>query len=243
MPYADYFPKGISNYVPNCEYAIDTDIDNRLIVLDMGSPLALSTNGLLAAHAIATAATTISALTSGAGTATAIGFNGMVPYNSTTEQRLAHGGGWGRALTLTGSATTARVATVVGADYLGQKMVENFTLNATTAVQGLKAFAWIESITVAAGTDTPTLTVGYNNKLGLPFAGDSMFNEIKNSAVAANAGTFVGGLLNATTATATNADTRGTYLPATVLPDGANTFKISYMKRSGNLHGNAQFAG
>jgi hypothetical protein len=167
----------------------------------------------------------------------------MVPYNSTTEQRLAHGGGWGRALTLTGSATTARVATVVGADYLGQKMVENFTLNATTAVQGLKAFAWIDSVSVAAGTDTPTLTIGYNNKLGLPFAGDSMFNEIKNSAVAANAGTFTGALLNATTATATNADTRGTYLPATIIPDGANTFKISYMKRSGNLHGNAQFAG
>lgn len=242
MPYADYYPRGISNYVPNLEYAVDTDMDNRLHTVDFGAPLALSTNGILATAAIATAATTFTAFTSGAGTATSIGYNGMVPFNSTSEQRPGRGG-WGRALTLTGSATTARVATVTGYDYLGQKMVENITLNATTAVQGNKAFAWLESISVAAGTDTPNLHVGWNNKLGLPLAGDAMFSEVKNQAAAANAGTFTAGLANATTATATNADPRGTYLPATVLPDGTNTFKIAYLKRSGNLHGNAHFAG
>lgn len=242
MPYADYFPRGINNYVPNCEYAVDTDMDNRQHIVDFGAPLALSTGGILAAGAVATAATTFTAFTSGAGTATSIGYNGMVPFNSTSEQRPGRGG-WGRGLSMVGSATTTRVVTVTGYDYLGQKMIENFTLNATTSVLGLKAFAWIESIAVAAGTDTPTLTVGWTNKLGLPLAGDAMFSEVKNQAAAANAGTFVAALADATTATATNADTRGTYLPVTVIPDGTNTFKIAYLKRSGNLHGNRQYSG
>ncbi len=82
MPYADYYPRGINNYVPSCEYSIDTDMDNRLHTVDFGAPLALSTNGLLLTAAIATAATTFTAFTSGAGNATAIGYNGMVPMQA-----------------------------------------------------------------------------------------------------------------------------------------------------------------
>lgn len=238
QPYASYFPKGISMYVPNCEYAIDGDIDNKVKTVEFGAPLALSANGLLAAGVMVNgSAVSFTTFTSGAGTATLIGYNGMVPFASTT----VYSNKWGRNITVVASAANARVLTVKGYDYLGQPMQENITVNGTTTVQGNKAFAWITSLSFSSDTDTTTVNVGWGNKLGLPYAGEAMYSEVKNGVVAANAGTFTGALLDATAATATNADTRGTYLPVTVIPDGTNTFKITYTPRTSNLHGNAQF--
>lgn len=239
QPFADYFPKGISLYVPNCEYAIDSDINNREHVAEFLNVLALDADGILdGVQMVNGSAVTVTSFTSGAASATEIAYYGMVPFSSTSVFK-----GWGRNVTVIASGANTRVMTVTGYDYLGQKMVENITLNGNNTVQGLKAFAWILSVSFSSDTDTTTVDVGWGNKLGLPFAGEAMVVEIKNGAVAANAGTFVAALADATTPTATNADTRGTYLPATVLPDGSNDFKILYMKRSGNLHGNAQFSG
>lgn len=240
QPTADYFPRGLSQYVPNCMYAIDTEIDNRTHTAEFNAILALSANGLLAAGQMVNgSAFTVTDLTTaagGAGTATSIGYYGMVPWDSTTIFN-----GWGRNITAVASAANARTLTVTGYDYLGQKMQETLAMNGTTTVQGLKAFAWVISFSLSSDTDTTTVNIGWGNKLGLPFAGEAMWAEIKNGAAAANAGTFTAALADATAATATNADTRGTYLPATVIPDGTNTFKVSYVKRWGNLHGNAQY--
>jgi hypothetical protein len=240
QPTADYFPRAVSLYVPNCEYAIDADLDNKVHTVDFGAPLALSANGLLAAgqmvNGAAFSVTDITTAAGGAGTATSIGYYGMVPYDSLTVFN-----GWGRNITAVASAANTRTLTVTGYDYLGQKMQEALAMNGNTTVQGLKAFAWVTSLGLSSDTDTTTVNVGWGNKLGLPFAGETMLTEIKNQAAAANAGTFTGALIDATTPTATNADTRGTYLPVTVIPNAVVTFKIMYTKRGGNLHGNAQY--
>lgn len=239
MPYASYYPRGINMFVATAEYAIDADMDNKIEVLELGAPVALSTAGILASVLmVASAAVTVTAFSATTGTATGMGFNGMVPNLSTATPS-----GWGRGLSFLNSVTSDRLITVTGYDYLGQKTVETLTFSTTTVQNSKKAFAWLESIVFAASSDTSTVNVGWTNLFGIPYTGDSMVAEIKNGATAANAGTFVAGLVSTTVANATSADSRGTYLPATVLPNGTNTFKLMYLKRSGDLHGKQQFAG
>jgi len=234
---ASYYPKGIDVSVRSCSYAIDADIDNVMHTAEWVAPLALSANGLAASVVMVNgSAVTVTTLASAA-SATAIGNYGLVPNDSLTVPS-----GWGRNVTAVASAANTRVLTVTGYDYLGQKMQETLTMNGTTTVQGLKAFFWITSLSWASDTDTTTVNVGWGNKFGLPLAGDAMVLEMKNNAVAANAGTFTAALADATAATISNADTRGTYLPATVLPNGSNNFKVVYFKRRDNLHGNAQYS-
>lgn len=237
-PYADYFPFGISVAVRNCAFAADIELTQSQYRANFGAPTALSSNDLVAATVnVASTAGLINTFVPGAGTATAIGRNGLVNYDSATKRN-----GWGRNLTCVASAACVRVLTATGYDYLGQKMQESMTLNGTTTVQGLKAFAYLTQVDIdALQTDVATVSVGFGNKFGLPFAGEALDIELKNGAAAANAGTFTAALADATAATATNADVRGTYLPVTVIPDGTNTFTILYILRRNNLHGNAQF--
>lgn len=237
-PYADYFPYGLSMRVPSLQYAADVTL-NGPFCCNFGAPLALSANGILAAGVMVNgSAVTFNTVGAGAGTATVIGYNGLVPFDSTTIRN-----GWGRNITAVASAANARTLTVTGYDYLGSKLVEVLTMNGTTTVQGLKAFQWIESLVFSSDTDTTTVNVGWGNKLGLPYAGNAMDVEIKDGAVAANAGTFTAALADATAETSTNADVRGTYLPVTVIPNGSVVFELWYMPRRGNLHGNARYAG
>lgn len=237
-PYGDYFPFGVSLRVPSMQYAADVSLQGPYCA-NFGAPLALSANGILAAGQMVNgSAFSVTSFTAGAGSATAIGYNGLVPFDSTTVRN-----GWGRNITAVASAANTRVLTVTGYDYLGSKMIEQLTMNGTTTVQGLKAFQWIESLALSSDTDTTTVNVGWGNKLGLPYKGVAMDVETKNQAIAANPGTFTAGLADATTETATNADVRGTYLPATVIPDGTNTFEIWYIPNRTNLHGQARYAG
>lgn len=235
-PYADYFPFGVSLRVPSMQYAADISLSGPYCA-KWNDPLALSANGLLAAGVMVNgSAVTFNTFTAGVGTATLIGNNGLVPIDSLTIRSY-----WGRNITVVASAANARTLTVTGYDYLGSKLVEAITINGTTTVQGLKAFAWVESFVMSSDADTTTVNVGWGNKFGLPYKGVVMQSEIKNEAVAANAGTFVAGLADTTAETATNADVRGTYLPVTVIPDGANDFEIWYIPNRTNLHGQARF--
>lgn len=236
-PYADYFPYGVSMRVPSAAYAVDISLDTHEYQADFGAPLALSADGILAAGLMVNgSAVTFNTFVAGAGSATAIGYNGMVPFSSTTKRD-----GWGRGLTVVASAANARTMTVTGYDYLGSKMVEVITVNGTTPVNSLKAFAWIESLVFSSSTDTTTVNVGYRDLFGVPYAMEARILETKNGAVAANLGTITAALADATTATGTNADVRGTILFLTVIPDGAATFKLLYSTRRNNLHGNAQY--
>jgi hypothetical protein len=123
--------------------------------------------------------------------------------------------------TPTGLTYTLGVApvtvTVSGFDVYGQAMSEAITSSAavSTAVNGLKAFYLVTSVSVSAATGT-ALTVGTTNVLGCPVRVPNIayVASVKsNNALAQDGGTFIA----ADTATATTAtgDVRGTYLPAT----------------------------
>jgi hypothetical protein len=123
--------------------------------------------------------------------------------------------------TPTGLTYTLGVApvtvTVSGFDYYGQAMSEAITSSAavSTAVNGLKAFYVITTVSVSAATGT-ALTVGTNNVLGIPVrvANVAYVGTVKsNNTLAQDAGTFVAA--DTATATTTTGDVRGTYTPAT----------------------------
>ena len=119
-------------------------------------------------------------------------------------------------LTYTLGVTPVTV-TVSGFDYFGQAMSEAITSSAavSTAVNGLKAFYVITTVSVSAATGT-ALTVGTNNVLGIPVrvANVAYVASVKsNNVLAQDAGTFVAA--DTATATTTTGDVRGTYTPAT----------------------------
>ena len=108
-----------------------------------------------------------------------------------------------------GAATA--VLTVTGTDVYGIPMSEAITLNGTTAVAGKKAFKTITSVAAsAAATD---FFVGTGDVFGLPIRANAR-NYVLTAWGSAfvTTGTFTGA--DATTATTTTGDVRGTFAPA-----------------------------
>jgi hypothetical protein len=84
----------------------------------------------------------------------------------------------------------------------------------STAVNGLKAFYLITSVSVSGATGT-ALTVGTTDVIGLPirvFDAGYIVNAKYNNTLAANAGNFVAAAT--ATATTTTGDVRGTFTPS-----------------------------
>lgn len=139
-----------------------------------------------------------------------------------------------------GGADTA-VLTVTGTDVYGNTLVENITLNGTTAVAGKKAFKTVTSITSSA-TISNGAFVGTGDVFGLPFflsSADLILKELEDG-VDATAGTGVAGV--STAATATTGDVRGTYDPNTAA-DGATVFDLYIITTEPKYLGVAQYAG
>lgn len=218
---AQFYPQRVNQRVPNMAYTADVT-NGDIIHAQFGAPAALSTNNLVSLQSLAAA--------------------GSTPPAATYTGSEAQMGRYGRGVQIVASAAYAGVVTITGRDYLGQRMVETITANGATGVLGLKAFRYVDSVSWVT-TGAVTLDVGVSNRLGLPYKFEQNIAETKNNLLAANAGTFVPGLISTTAATATNADVRGTYLPVTVIPDGTNTFELRYIADTSNLHGNRQFAG
>jgi hypothetical protein len=123
--------------------------------------------------------------------------------------------------TPTGLTYTLGVApvtvTVSGVDVYGQTMSEAITSSAavSTAVNGLKAFYLITSVSVSGATGT-ALTVGTTNVLGIPVRVTNVayVASVKsNNALAQDGGNFIAA--DTATATTTTGDVRGTYTPVT----------------------------
>jgi len=123
--------------------------------------------------------------------------------------------------TPTGLTYTLGVApvtvTVSGFDVYGQAMSEAITSSAavSTAVNGLKAFYLVTSVSVSGATGT-ALTVGTTNVLGCPVRVPNIayVASVKsNNALAQDGGSFIAA--DTATATTTTGDVRGTYTPAT----------------------------
>ncbi len=220
--YATFFPTRLSQRVPSMGY--DAQVRHGAPYrAKLGAPVALDADGILAATSI-----------SGTGSTTT--------FASTYSNGDTYMGKWGRGLSAVAStgSVTSKVY-VRGRDFLGSLIMEQLTLNGTTQVNSLKAFKNIDRVDWDDGGSGVTLNLGWRDLFGLPYKFRAVITEIKNGIVTANAGTFTAGLTTGTTATATNADVRGTYLAATVLPDGTNTFEVIYHPDDENLHGNAQF--
>lgn len=213
-----FYPGRVNVRVPSMTYAADVD-DQGMCRVQFGALVALDTDAILDGQSISGTSSTTTL-------ASSYDPDNMGPY--------------GRALTVVASGASTSVVTVRGRDYLNQRLQEQLTLNGTTAVAGKKAFKYVDQVDWGS-TSGVTIDLGFSNVMGLPYRSKAMSLEMKNDAVAANAGTFTAALAESTTATATNADVRGTYLPVTTIPDGSNTFEIVVAVDDTNLHGNEQY--
>jgi hypothetical protein len=216
---ASYFPQGTKLAVRNMTMVGGIE-DAGIVYADIGAPVALSANLILAGVDTTAGAT-------------------VTTFAGTFLQSEAQMTRWGRAVSIA-LATGAGTNTVTIRDYLGQLMSEDIALNGATTVNGKKAFRYIDSVTHPA-IAAATLNVGLANIFGLPYKVLSNSHEMKNQHPSANAGTIVAGLQNGTASSATAADVRGTYAPATVLPNGVNTFFLRYYVDFLNAHGAAQY--
>lgn len=220
---ADNFQRRISHYVPACQFDAAVDPQSRNYRVSLGTPAAASasTQAVLAAQAITTA-----------GTATTL-------VTSVTDSP------YGRALVIDLSGAGTPTVTIKGRDYLGQPVTEALTGNGTTAVNGVKAFKWIDSVTWTA-VAAVTLDVGFADKLGLPFRTNKIIAEIEDGVAAGTLGTLVAGV-RTDPQTSTTVDPRGTYDPNGTL-DATAEFEViavadPFINASGNggLHGIAHY--
>jgi len=139
-----------------------------------------------------------------------------------------------------GGADTA-VLTITGTDEYGATVVENITLDGTTAVAGKKAFKTVTGVTSSA-TIANAAFVGTGDVFGLPVFVPTLgilTTELEDGADA-SAGTLVAGVT--TTATATTGDVRGTYDPNSAA-DGAKSFDLILELDDPSFKGVPQFAG
>lgn len=217
--YPTNFPQRINLRVPSMAYDAQVQMGGHVFV-ELGAPSAGATNNIIVAQDM-----------TAAGTLTTF----AAAYLPGTEAMM---GRYGRMLQVAGSGATTGTVTIKGRDYLGQSMVEQFTLNGATPVPGVKAFRYVDSVTWTA-TSAINLLVGTLNVLGVPYRAPTttINNELMNGATV-TAGAMVVG--STATQTATTADPRGKYTPNTA-PNGTNTYTLLYYADQTNLHGNAHF--
>lgn len=222
----DYYPQGISVYVPEMSYASDVKMGHKC-------------RAYFGAPAVAAAADVYADLDSdGAATAS---------VSKTADAT------YGRIVQCTAEAAvgtgTATVITVNGEDYLGQPMTETISVahaSGTNAVLGLKAFKRVFSVASDGGGSAATvINIGWGPDLGLPYVTVAVERELEDN-VAAAAGTLQVPIFT-DPQTATTGDPRGTYTPTGTL-DGSAVFEADlvvtpFVNSSGNggLHGIAHY--
>jgi hypothetical protein len=217
--YPTNFPQRINQRVPSMAYDANIQQGGHVYV-EFGSPATASTTAIVVAQDMTSAGT----LTSFATT-----------YTPTVEAMM---GRYGRTLQVAGSGATTGTVTIKGRDYLGQSMVESFTLNGATPVNGNKAFRYVDSVTWTA-TASINLLVGTTASLGVPYRIQvtAITNEMLNGTTTTGGALVVG---STAVQTATTTDPRGKYTPNSA-PNGTNAYTLYYFADQTNLHGNAHF--
>lgn len=120
-----------------------------------------------------------------------------------------------RALSYTSSANMSAVSfTAVGYDEYWNAMTETVVGPNATTVYGKKAFRYITSVTASATDAGNNVSVGMADIFGMPFAvADGGYISPRwAGSLSTDTGTFVAA--DATTATATTGDVRGTFTPS-----------------------------
>jgi hypothetical protein len=178
--------------------------------------------GGLGTYTISTAPT--AAISGGTISGIYTGPQNTVPFGqSATIQLYNPAAMCSRVLTITPSASTgvAVTFTIVGADVYGYSQTEQITVAASTssAVSGLKAWKYIQSITPSATNASQTYSVGTTQTVGLPLRSDNFTPVVGyeydlslyfNSAGITSATGYTAAVPT-TPATATTGDVRGTY--------------------------------
>jgi hypothetical protein len=151
---------------------------------------------------------------------------------------------YGRNLTVIASGAATSNVTVIGRDYLGQKMRESFTLNGANSVVGVKAFKYVDQVNFT-NTAATTVDVGWGTKFGLPYTTMAVAREYVDNVVGA-AGTFTAPVFT-DPQTLTTGDPRGLYVPTTT-PNGVKKFELELeftnfinAANNGGLHGIKHF--
>lgn len=158
-----------------------------LLKVSLGSPAALDADGYAKAQAVAAAG------------------------NLTLDGDLAGTADVPRGVSITSAnaGDTTQTATFTGKDEYGETLVETIALNGAATVAGLKAFKSVSQIALSAAC-AGNISAGTTDVLGLPLRLTMVADHLKvffNDAADASA-TLVKG--DATAATATTGDTRGT---------------------------------
>lgn len=199
-----FYPSRVNEYVPAMAYSADVN-DRGETRIDFGTPALASATAIITTQTIASA--------------------GSLEASSLNLSTIVEP--WGRNLqTVADGAATSKV-TVHGWDYLGQPMSEQFTLNGTTAVAGVKAFKKLRQV-VWESTSSRSITLGTGTAFGLPYKAIKAEFETTDGTLAS------AGTLNAASLTdpqtITTADPRGTYIPTTT-PNGSKrlTAGISFI--------------
>jgi len=226
---ADNYPRSISQYVPNMEYA--ADVVGNAVIVSLGAPAALDADGIWDGVSATNSATSF----------TSANYKNTFDGSSTSLTSTAGmiDAKYGRNLSCTGSSGSDHVCTITGRDYLGQVMKENFTLSGTGVIAGKKAFKYVDRIDIATGAASDTVDVGWADLLGLPYAATSMLSDTENGVIAA------GSMVAAITTdpqTATTGDPRGTFDGASA-SDGSIVQEVRYLCNTSDLHGVEHFKG
>ena len=176
----------------------------RVYVFDV-VPLTLQTAGLATSQNPASGGSF--SLTAGTGVTANTRADGTVEYVLDTP----------RCVTITAAGANTATYLVTGYDQYGQRMSALLAAPSTSTVATTKAFKSVVSVTNANATaGTNGLTVGFNDKLGLPFRVTDAGYVVSvkwAGALAQDAGTFVAADTTSPATTSTT-DVRGCYTPS-----------------------------
>lgn len=176
----------------------------RIYVWDI-VPLTLQAAGLAASQNPGSGA--VFALTAGTGVTSRVRADGVTEYVLDVP----------RCVTVTAAGANTATYTIRGYDQYGQAMSQTIAAPSTSTVATTKAFKTIISVTNANATaSTNGVTVGFNDKFGLPFRVTDVgyVQSVKWAAtLAADAGTFVAADTTSP-ATVSTTDVRGCYTPS-----------------------------
>lgn len=215
---AQHYIEGVNYFVENMQLHSHVGSDGYAKV-ELGTPVAAAAAGIIAAASVATTA----AVTPNVGS-----------YNRDVM------GKYGRNVVVALSGAGTPTITVRGRDYLGQPVREDIVAAGATPVAGKKAFKYVDSVTPSVGVAATTISVGFGDVFGLPFAADQLVQEAVNNQATANAGTFTASVKTAQTAT--TGDPRGTYAPAGAnAANGVRSYSLVTRCDKTMLHGVRHF--
>lgn len=137
-----------------------------------------------------------------------------------------------RNVIVTASIAEAKNIYIYGQDEYGNDMVETITVSGSAVTSGKKAFKVITRIQTTEAFAS-TISIGSGNRIGLPFYlpnKGAFLGVYADGILLATAGsyTLVAGHATGSVPSSSNgdADVRGTFLPATVVPDNSVLFSI-----------------